>query len=137
MKWSVKKVNKNDFITLEGVNIKTKDTEIEVKDENKSVIRAIKNTLARLKREKRIEVVSGEVPEKAVSAYSKKTKANKEASAAAPTASVTAAPVAAERSAAPAANPKETRNADPVKPKAAKPAAGTEGPAASAGEATQ
>lgn len=129
MKWSVKKVNKNDFITLEGVNIKTKDTEIEVKDENKSVIRAVKNTLARLKREKRIEVVSGEVPEKAVSAYSKKTKAAKEASVAAPTAS--------ERSAAPVANPKETRNADPVKPKAAKPAAGTEAPAASAGEATQ
>lgn len=133
MKWSVKKVNKNDFITLEGVNIKTKDTEIEVKDENKSVIRAIKNTLARLKREKRIEVVSGEVPEKAVSAYSKKTKANKEASVAAPTASV--APVAAERSAAPAANPKETRDTGPVKPKAAKPAA--EGTEASVGEATQ
>lgn len=133
MKWSVKKVNKNDFITLEGVNIKTKDTEIEVKDENKSVIRAIKNTLARLKREKRIEVVSGEVPEKAVSAYSKKTKANKEASVAAPTVSV--APVTAERSAAPAANPKETRDTSPMKPKAAKPAA--EGTEASAGEVTQ
>lgn len=128
MKWSVKKVNKNDFITLEGVNIKTKDTEIEVKDENKSVIRAIKNTLARLKREKRIEVVSGEVPEKAVSAYSKKTKAAKEASVAAPTASVTAAPVA---------NPKETRDNGPVKPKATKPAEGNEAPTASAGEATQ
>lgn len=133
MKWSVKKVNKNDFITLEGVNIKTKDTEIEVKDENKSVIRAIKNTLARLKREKRIEVVSGEVPEKAVSAYSKKTKAAKEASVAAPTASV--APVTAERSAAPAANPKETRDTSPMKPKAAKPVA--EGTEASAGEAAQ
>lgn len=74
MKWSVKKLNKNEYITLEGVTLGTEVTEIEVADENKVVIRAVKNTLSRLKREKRIEVVSGDVPEKATTVYAKKSK---------------------------------------------------------------
>lgn len=60
MKWSVKKLFKNEYITLEGVTIGTDATEIEVADKDKSAIRAVKNTLSRLKREKRIEVLSGE-----------------------------------------------------------------------------
>lgn len=72
MKWVVKKVYPNEYITFEGVNIGTTDTEIEVSDDNGSAIRAVKNTLSRLKREKRIEIVSGDVPEKVTTVYAKR-----------------------------------------------------------------
>lgn len=113
MKWSVKKLFKNEYITLEGVTIGTDATEIEVADENKSAIRAVKNTLSRLKREKRIEVLSGDVPEKASTVYAKKEKQPK------------AEPAPVERAATEQVPP-----AKPVKPKAAKPEAQAEGVAA-------
>lgn len=114
MKWSVKKLFKNEYITLEGVTIGTDATEIEVADENKSAIRAVKNTLSRLKREKRIEVLSGDVPEKASTVYAKKGKQPK------------AEPAPVER----AAVTEQVPPAKPVKPKAAKPEAQAEGVAA-------
>lgn len=110
MKWSVKKLNKNEYITLEGVTLGTEAAEIEVADKNKVAIRAVKNTLSRLKREKRIEVVSGDVPEKATTVYAKKDKQDK------------AVPAPTERAAAEQVPP-----AKPVKPKAAKPEAQAEG----------
>lgn len=115
MKWSVKKLNKNEYITLEGVTLGTEATEIEVADQNKVAIRAVKNTLSRLKREKRIEVVSGDVPEKAATVYAKKNKQAK------------AAPALTER----AEVTEQVPPAKPVKPKAAKPEAQAEGVAAS------
>ena len=72
MKWVVKKKYPNEYITFEGVNIGTTETEIEVSDDNGSAIRAVKNTLSRLKREGRIEVVSGDVPEKVTTVYAKR-----------------------------------------------------------------
>lgn len=111
MKWSVKKLFKNEYITLEGVTIGTDATEIEVADENKSAIRAVKNTLSRLKREKRIEVLSGDAPEKAATLYAKKEKQAK------------AEPAPVERAA--------VTEQVPPKPKAAKPEAQAEGVAAS------
>ncbi len=111
MKWSVKKLNKNEYIALEGVTLRTDATEIEVADQNKAAIRAVKNTLSRLKREKRIEVVSGDVPEKAATVYAKKNKQAK------------AAPAPVERAAVTEGVPL----AKPAKPKAAKPEAQAEG----------
>lgn len=72
MKWVVKKKYPNEYITFEGVNIGTTDTEIEVSDDNGSAIRAVKNTLSRLKREGRIKIVSGDVPEKVTTVYAKR-----------------------------------------------------------------
>ena len=72
MKWLVKKKYPNEYITFEGVNIGTTETEIEVSDDNGSAIRAVKNTLSRLKREGRIEIVSGDVPEKVTTVYAKR-----------------------------------------------------------------
>nr|DAD57912.1 MAG TPA: hypothetical protein [Bacteriophage sp.] len=72
MKWLVKKKYLNEYITFEGVNIGTTETEIKVSDDNGSAIRAVKNTLSRLKREGRIEIVSGDVPEKVTTVYAKR-----------------------------------------------------------------
>lgn len=62
MKWLVRRLRKNDYITFEGKNIKEEPTEIEVQD-NPSTIRSVNNTLNRLINEDRIEVLSGNVTE--------------------------------------------------------------------------
>nr|DAJ25862.1 MAG TPA: hypothetical protein [Caudoviricetes sp.] len=72
MKWNVKKLNANEFITIEGKNITTDGVEIEVADNNTRAIKCVKNTLSRLKRDRRIEVVSGDVPEKPESPFKKR-----------------------------------------------------------------
>lgn len=59
MKWVVRKLRKNDYITFEGKTIKDEPTEISIPD-NPSTIRSVNNTLNRLKNENRIEVLSGE-----------------------------------------------------------------------------
>lgn len=72
MKWNVKKLNANEFITIEGKNITTDGVEIEVADSNTRAIKCVKNTLSRLKRDQRIEVLSGDVPEKPESPFKKR-----------------------------------------------------------------
>lgn len=72
MKWNVKKLNANEFITIEGKNITTDGVEIEVADSNTRAIKCVKNTLSRLKRDRRIEVLSGDVPEKPESPFKKR-----------------------------------------------------------------
>lgn len=72
MKWNVKKLNANEFITIEGKNITTEGVEIEVADSNTRAIKCVKNTLSRLKRDRRIEVLSGDVPEKPESPFKKR-----------------------------------------------------------------
>lgn len=59
MKWVVRKLRKNDYITFEGKTIKDEPTEISIPD-SPSTIRSVNNTLNRLKNENRIEVLSGE-----------------------------------------------------------------------------
>lgn len=59
MKWVVRKLRKNDYITFEGKTIKDEPTEISIPD-NPSTIRSVNNTLNRLKNENRIEVLLGE-----------------------------------------------------------------------------
>lgn len=81
MKWNVKKLKANDFITIEGKNITVDGIEIEVQDSNVRVIKTVKNTLSRLRRDQRIEVVSGDVPEKPESPFKKKNKAQVQAQA--------------------------------------------------------
>ena len=81
MKWNVKKLNANDFIAIEGKNITTDGVEIEVADSNTRAIKCVKNTLSRLRRDQRIEVVSGDVPEKPESPFKKKNKAQVQAQA--------------------------------------------------------
>lgn len=79
MKWNVKKLKANDFITIEGKNITVDGIEIEVQDSNVRVIKTVKNTLSRLRRDQRIEVISGDVPEKPESPFKKKNKAQAQA----------------------------------------------------------
>ena len=79
MKWNVKKLKANDFITIEGKNITVDGVEIGVQDSNVRVIKTVKNTLSRLRRDQRIEVVSGDVPEKPESPFKKKNKAQVQA----------------------------------------------------------
>lgn len=81
MKWNVKKLKANDFITIEGKNITVDGIEIEVQDSNVRVIKTVKNTLSRLRRDQRIEVISGDVPEKPESPFKKKNKAQVQAQA--------------------------------------------------------
>lgn len=81
MKWNVKKLKANDFITIEGKNITVDGVEIEVQDGNARVIKTVKNTLSRLRRDQRIEVVSGDVPEKPESPFKKKNKTQVQAQA--------------------------------------------------------
>lgn len=81
MKWNVKKLKANDFITIEGKNITVDGVEIEVQDSNVRVIKTVKNTLSRLRRDQRIEVISGDVPEKPESPFKKKNKAQVQAQA--------------------------------------------------------